>query len=733
MNDEQANECQRLRDEVQQLEQRLAALGRRLEQLGQIAPEPPPAPSDLPPVIEPPPPAEIPPVIPPPPAPPPSIPPPVLVVPAGSHALTRAATGAREPFELRLGTVWLPRVGLALLLAGMALYFGYYASNIHGGTALLLTANAVLAVVVVFGLPSRLQATAWMALSYAALFAVYLVDAIWLLRFHRGAEASRLVFEQGYLDSRAFWVRAAFLTLYWLIFMAGAILAGRRNRGTGETPVLPGREADPLLPERRGLLTLNNLFCFVLLTLLMRQAHPGCQSSVQLGLGGVLLVAAVFAWRRRAPERGLMQSLAVQGVAVASLGLLTGFTGARLFVALAVDSVILMALARVLGSTGVAWLGRVVFAIAASGVLKVLPDADPPILWSAAVAGLAGLAGARLEKRAAGKTTSAGAWFFALVAALLWANALPARFDESAQPWVWVGCAVGLGVLGRLLRTREISGAALLPLAWALLNFYSVEHRAEWRLAPSLALMVVTFGFGLARWRRARTAGGPEARVAATRALRPYAIFGLLVALAVTWRFCPETWMLTIFAAEAFGLVVIGGLIGEELFGWLAAVATVAGLVQWLGLDHGQLGPARLAATNLGSGLLLLVATERLLKARGAALGFLEKTLQELRSLLVLLIAALAVFGLRALVGAAGLTAAWAMGGLVGLVFGFVVRERRYRFAGLALLACSLGRVVSCDWAGLGTLARIASITGLGVVLLLIAFVYARHRERLKR
>jgi len=78
------------------------------------------------------------------------------------------------------------------------------------------------------------------------------------------------------------------------------------------------------------------------------------------------------------------------------------------------------------------------------------------------------------------------------------------------------------------------------------------------------------------------------------------------------------------------------------------------------------------------------------------------------------------------------LTASWSALALVLFTTGILLRERVYRWLGLGVLACALGRVVIFDVWKLETLNRILSFLALGVVLLVLGFIYNRHQEKIK-
>ena len=63
---------------------------------------------------------------------------------------------------------------------------------------------------------------------------------------------------------------------------------------------------------------------------------------------------------------------------------------------------------------------------------------------------------------------------------------------------------------------------------------------------------------------------------------------------------------------------------------------------------------------------------------------------------------------------------------------GIVLRERMYRWLGLGILACALGRVMIIDVWRLETIYRILSLMALGIVLLVLGFIYNKYQEKLR-
>jgi uncharacterized membrane protein len=78
------------------------------------------------------------------------------------------------------------------------------------------------------------------------------------------------------------------------------------------------------------------------------------------------------------------------------------------------------------------------------------------------------------------------------------------------------------------------------------------------------------------------------------------------------------------------------------------------------------------------------------------------------------------------------LTASWSLLALVLFGVGLLLRERMYRWVGLGVLACTLRRVVIFDVWKLETTYRILSFMALGIVLLVLGFIYSKYQEKIR-
>jgi uncharacterized membrane protein len=78
------------------------------------------------------------------------------------------------------------------------------------------------------------------------------------------------------------------------------------------------------------------------------------------------------------------------------------------------------------------------------------------------------------------------------------------------------------------------------------------------------------------------------------------------------------------------------------------------------------------------------------------------------------------------------LTASWSLLALGLFTCGIVLQERLYRWLGLGILASALARVALIDVWRLEALYRILSLLALGVVLLVLGFIYSKYQEKIK-
>ena len=87
----------------------------------------------------------------------------------------------------------------------------------------------------------------------------------------------------------------------------------------------------------------------------------------------------------------------------------------------------------------------------------------------------------------------------------------------------------------------------------------------------------------------------------------------------------------------------------------------------------------------------------------------------------------------RGFTGCFYLTASWSLFAFAIIAAGAVLRERIYRWLGLAVIGLAVGRVVIFDVWKLETIYRIVSLFVLSLVLLTLGFIYNKYQERLRQ
>ncbi len=79
------------------------------------------------------------------------------------------------------------------------------------------------------------------------------------------------------------------------------------------------------------------------------------------------------------------------------------------------------------------------------------------------------------------------------------------------------------------------------------------------------------------------------------------------------------------------------------------------------------------------------------------------------------------------------LTASWTALAFAFLAGGLIVKERAWRWLGLVMLTCAIGRAIFMDVWKLGVLYRVLSFMALGVALIVLGYIYTRYQEKIKK
>ncbi len=213
-------------------------------------------------------------------------------------------------------TVWIADRRKSEVLALFAIALSYYTSAITQVGLFTLYSNLVLAAAAVFFLVRH----RWVTLSFISVLATYGGFAFW--RFHEGDLnwAARLP---------ELWQANFFLAGYWLFFTAAVFLA----RGSSLANV-----------NRALFASMNNGAFFGLTLWSMTPVAAGNFWKFALGFGTTLLATGALARRTLATEPAIKNAYVLQGLVLVTAGFIAYFTGLKLALLLAAESVVLTVL-----------------------------------------------------------------------------------------------------------------------------------------------------------------------------------------------------------------------------------------------------------------------------------------------------------------------------------------------------------------------------------------------------
>ncbi|HKS38718.1 MAG TPA: DUF2339 domain-containing protein [Verrucomicrobiae bacterium] len=290
--------------------------------------------------------------------------------------------------------------------------------------------------------------------------------------------------------------------------------------------------------------------------------------------------------------------------------------------------------------------------------------------------------------------------------------------------------AVGLTVYAALTRFWFLAAAGQLFIVasgWEFLAQLAQGHpRWTLPLAPIAALIALSAATVI--WFKQREDDGSDLRKSLLGLAVGYRWVALVMSLAWVHEYIPARERFWVFA-----------LLGAAIFCWagwrksqeglvVSAVFTVTGFCGFWFPWHGA---STVYVPNLLA-ILLLPGQQQL--ARRAA-GHFDFQPEIQAAMIALGGLSLWLFVSRWVSQESSgfyLTVSWAVLAFLLFVAGLGLRERMYRWLGLAVLGCALGRVILFDVWKLHTIYRIASFFALGVVLLVLGFIYNKYQEKIK-
>lgn len=430
------------------------------------------------------------------------------------------------------GTVWMADRRKSEVLALFAVGLAYYTSAITDVGFFTLGSNLVLtAAAVVFLVRNR-----WTTLSFISVVATYGGFAFW--RFHHG--------DWGW-DGRTTDLMPAnfFLVGYWLFFTAAVFL----SRGS------------KLVHANRALFaSLNNGAFFALILLSMIHVSHGNFWKFSLLYGATLLGAAALARRILSDEPAIKNTYLVQGLTLVTVGIIAHYSGLKLALILAAESVVLTVLGQQQKNVFVRAGGYLTAALSAAWIVATMTGSNAAVLLGSVI-GAALLFNAWWEHRLdVGRGEVVFRPFsgcFAVLALGVWAvvtwHAVPADW----VPVAWMIEALLLTALFYLVRVPEVplvaQGLALAAQGFWFFEFALRQNRPHWLVPATL----VAGTLALSHWWQ------KQKPLAVRRDLSNLLqiIYGLaLVGVLFFWfkpEFAPAAW-LVFLSALALGVTIYG-------------------------------------------------------------------------------------------------------------------------------------------------------------------------------
>ena len=291
--------------------------------------------------------------------------------------------------------------------------------------------------------------------------------------------------------------------------------------------------------------------------------------------------------------------------------------------------------------------------------------------------------------------------------------------------------AIGLTAYGVITRAWFVAAAGQLFVAVSIAQFalqlWQSKPPFQFPLAPIACLFLLSFA--TVQWFQKRPDTDEHISEPLLQLAFVYRWVALIMSLGWIWEYVPEReriWVLALLGLSIF--LWAGWRRNQEALLFSAAYTATALALFWLPL---LLEASTVYVPNLL--VILLLLAQRQVARRNPEHYPLSPGVHNA----VIVVGTLSVwlFVSRWVLEMANgfyLTASWSVLALALFTTGLLLRERMYRWVGLGVLACALGRVIIFDVWKLETVYRILSFMALGIVLLVLGFIYSKYQEKIK-
>jgi len=303
---------------------------------------------------------------------------------------------------------------------------------------------------------------------------------------------------------------------------------------------------------------------------------------------------------------------------------------------------------------------------------------------------------------------------------------------ELSEKWIWMGAlfSFGLAAYAVITRARFLGLGSQVFVVLAALCLVKLcidgdQEHAVLALVPIAAMLLLNGFIPIALERLGNV---PEGVLSAVDSVRlSYRILAAVLGAIWISNYVPNDWLVLVYVAVGFGLVVVPLVIAGEEWKWQALAFCVLGYISLANqLISDQAFWQSLVA------VLALFVVQQMCRWLNEGLGVGE----EVHPWMIVTAGGLLFLWLTIKVGseiagAGALTISWAILAVVYFGAGLGLRERWYRLLGLGTLAIALVSLFPIIWQ-LSTEMKIASFFVMGTVFIGLGFVYNRFREKIR-